>query len=328
MFPALSDVFQDPGVMEVMIDGYSRVYVEKGGTLIDVPSPYRDAAHLLEEIQDFAAQVGQPLDAAHPVLETRLPDASRITIVLPPVSVSAPSVTIRKYMKRVFTMDDLIRFGSLDENIVTFLEACVKGRLNIIVAGGTASGKTTVMNVIANMIPETERIVNIGLYMEIRLAQKYAVTLEPRRPDFEGRGGISAAHLVHVATTMRPDRIILTEANGAEALPMLQAMSNGYDGSMFSLHANGIHDALARLEVMASAGGTLPLASVREQIALSSAIITHQERGQDGNRRIMRISEITGMNGGVVTTRDLFQWHPTGTGENGKSIGEFRAIGV
>jgi pilus assembly protein CpaF len=321
-------LLNDPDVLEILIDGYDRVYAEKKGKLQDVPSPFTSQEHLLEFVHNLVTPPGGEIKQIPPLVDTRLPDGSRVNIVMPPISLTGPTLTIRKLAEDPLTMADVLRFGSLDEDFVTFLRACVRARLNIIVAGGTGSGKTTILRLIAEMIPDGERIIIVqtdeGLQ---RLPQKYVVTLESGLPSIAGEGEVTLRDLVLNALKMRPDRIIVGELQGSEAMPLLDAMNRGLDGSLASLHANSPRDALARIENMVVySDSSLPLLNVRQQIASAVHLIVNQRRLPDGRRKIVKITEVTGMQRDTIELQDIFEFRQTGI-ENGKIKGHFTATG-
>lgn len=328
LMPSLEDILSDPEVMEVMIDSFDQIYVEKRGQLTDVPSQYRSNQQLMDELQELAAAVGRRLDESHPIMDLRLWDGSRIHIVIPPIALKGPSVTIRKFSQKAHNAEDLLNFGSWNEEIVTFLRACVIGKINICVAGGTGSGKTTVMNILCGMIPDDERIITAEAASELRFAKKRLVALETRPPNLEGRGEISFSDLIISAIKMRPDRIIAGEVHGGEMIHLLQAINTGHDGCLFTMHANSSRDALARMEVMATMEfPTMPLLAVREQLASALDLIVHMERMRDGQRRISKITEVVEMHGESVQLQDIFEFRPTGFAD-GQQKGFFTATGI
>lgn len=323
----LGALYADRTVREIMVDGHDRVYVERQGSFEDAPGPFRDNAHLLEFVIELTTRLGRPVGEACPLVDLRLPDGSRANVVVPPVALTGPTLVIRKYPERTLTIEDVVAFGSLSEPMVTFLRACVAARLNIAISGGTGSGKTTVLNLVAGMASPDERLVVVENATELRLPQRRQVRLESRPADADGRGEISVRALVANAMKMRPDRIVLGEATGPEALDMLQAMSNGFDGSLFSLHATSPHDALSRLEMLCLlAAPELPLLTVRQQIASAIQIVTYQEHMRDGRRRMTRIAEVAGFEGQTVMLRDIFEFRQTGFAD-GQIEGAFAATG-
>lgn len=328
LFPALAPILNTPEYYEIMVDGYSRVYVEHRLVLEDVPTPYRDDDQLMQEIMAFAAYLGRSVSADSPILEGRLPDGSWVSVVLPPVSPIGPTLLIRRFAPKPFTEDDLLRFGSWDESMVTFLRACIQSRLNIVMSGAKASGKMTVLNVLAGMIDLNERVISVDERTELRLRQKYGLSLEARQPDASGKGGVTMTELVSTALRMRPDRLILAEARGPEVLPFLETLAMGSDGSLLSIFARNTRDALSRLEIMASMGNvSLPLMVIREFIASGIQLVLHQERLRDGRRRLLKITEIVGLQGDVIETQDIFVFQQTGYADN-KITGYFTPTGI
>jgi pilus assembly protein CpaF len=292
-----------------------------------VPARFRDSDHLMEVIRRIAEPMGRRVDESHPIVDARLEDGSRVNIVIPPIALSGPTLTIRKFWKTTLTTEDLLRFGAWSESIVTFLRACMAGRANIVISGGTGSGKTSLTNLLAQMIPDGERVIIIETAAELDLPRKRVVRLETRPPNLEGKGEVSLRDLVQNALRMRPDRILLGEARGEEVLDFLQAMNTGHDGSLCTLHANSPRDALARLEVMASsANPSIPLVGLREQMASAINLIVHIERLSDGSRKVMRVSEVQGLQGDAILLADLFAFQPAGL-EGGKITGRFVATG-
>ena len=326
---ALEPLLADPEVVEILVDGHDRVYVEREGRLVDVPSPFRDEEHLMQVIQAILAPLGQAADVSSPLADARLPDGSRVNVVLPPISLLGPVLTIRKLGLPPLSAEDLIRFGAWSEEMLRFLTACVQGRLNIVVAGGVGAGKTTVLNILASLIPSEERIITIESAGELRGLEhlKRMVRMESRPPNAEGQGEVSLRDLVINSLRMRPDRILLGECRGAEALHILQAMNTGHDGTMLSIHANGPHDALARFETMAlMENPSLPLLTVRQQMASAIDLITYQERLHDGKRKILKVTEVVGMRGDAIQLQDLFEFRQTGVVE-GRIQGTFAPTG-
>jgi pilus assembly protein CpaF len=320
----------DPEVLEIMVDGHSRVYVERGGKLVDVPTPFRDEEHLLEVIDALLAPTGKKVDQSSPMVDAPLFDfRGRFNVVVPPISMVGPALIIRKFGQNSLTVEDLLRFGSWSEDIVEFLRACVLGRLNVVVAGGTGSGKTTVLNLLAAMVPADERIVTVENVGELQLPDslKRVVRLVSRPPDMEGKGEVTIRDLVINSLRMRPDRIIVGEVRATEAIDLFQAMNTGHDGTMASVHANSPRDVLARLETMVlMANPSLPLLNVRQQMASAIDLITYQERLQDGRRKILKVTEVVGMQGDVVMLQDIFEFRHTGVRE-GKIAGHHTATG-
>jgi pilus assembly protein CpaF len=327
-FGPIQGLLDDPTVSEIMINGPKTVYVERHGVLELTPVVFRDEEHLLAVLEKMLAFSGRRVDEASPLVDARLPDGSRLNAVVHPIAVRGVTVTIRKFTTRPLTMADLVQNGTLSPRMATFLEWAVRGRLNLLVSGGTASGKTTTLNAVSAFIPPTERIVTIEDAAELRLQQAHWVPLEARPANLEGQGEVSIRTLVRNALRMRPDRIIVGEVRGGEALDMLQAMNTGHDGGMTTLHANSPRDALSRLETMVLMAGTdLPLIAVRQQIASAIDVIVHQARLPDGSRRVVQITEVAGLEEGTILTQDLFAYHFEET-DDGSIRGTFRATGV
>jgi pilus assembly protein CpaF len=324
----LEPILSDPGVMEILVDGYDHVYVERHGRLEDVDSPFQSNDHLASAITGAFATLGFQVDADCPIGDLRLPDGSRMNAVLPPVALTGPALVIRKFPPLSLTVDQLITLGSWNEPIVSFLQACVLARANIALAGGTGSGKTTLLNILARMIPFDERVIVVENATELRLPHRWLVRLESRPPDASGRGAVTTRDLIANAMRMRPDRIVLGETRAGEALDMLQAMSTGHDGSLLSLHAGSPRDAITRLELMClMAGMELPLSAIREQIASAIQIITYQERLADGRRKVMKVTEVCGLEGDSVVLNDIFEFRQTGTDGERRIQGRFVATG-
>jgi len=325
----IQTLLEDPTVTEVMVNGPRQVYVEREGKLELTDCTFVDDAHVMRIIEKIISPLGRRLDESMPMVDARLPDGSRVNAIIPPLAVKGPCLTIRKFAVDPYTPDDLVSFGTLSEELRIFLEACVKARLNIIVSGGTGSGKTTTLNVLSSFIPHTERIVTIEDAAELQLRQSHVITLESRPPNVEGKGEISIRQLVRNSLRMRPDRIVIGECRGAEALDMLQAMNTGHDGSLSTLHANNARDALARLETLVLLAGTeLPSRAIREQISAALNLIVHQARLRDGTRRIVAISEVQRMEGEGIVLQDLFIFHREGISEDGGVLGTHTATGV
>jgi pilus assembly protein CpaF len=320
----------DPEVTEVMINGYDRIYVEKRGKLHATDDKFIDEPHLRRIIDKIVGQVGRRIDESVPMVDARLPDGSRVNAVISPVALGGSKLTIRKFAADPFTVDDLIEFGTLTPQVASFLEACVKGRLNVLVSGGTGSGKTSTLNVLSEFIPEDERIVTIEDAVELQLHQDHLLQLESRPPNIEGQGQITIRDLVRNALRMRPDRVVVGEVRGGEALDMLQAMNTGHDGSLSTVHANAPRDVLSRLETMVLMSGMeLPIRAIREQIASAVDVIVHQARFRDGGRRITHVTEVQGMEGQVITLQDLFLFDfSQGQDELGKQRGCLKSTGI
>ena len=320
---------QDSSVSEVMVNGPDSIYIERSGHLIKTETRFRNAEHLMHIIDRIVSAVGRRVDESSPMVDARLLDGSRVNVIIPPLSLIGPCLTIRKFSRDVLTVDKMIEFGSFDERMAQFLEACVRGRLNVVVSGGTGSGKTTLLNVLSSYVPESERIVTLEDSAELQLHQDNLVTLETRPANIEGEGEISMRDLVRNALRMRPDRIIVGEVRTGEALDMLQAMNTGHDGSMTTAHANSARDLLSRLETMVLMSGMeLPLRAIRSQIASAVDIVVQIARMRDGSRKIINISELTGMEGDIITMQDLFRFEQQGIDSDGRLRGEFVSEGL
>lgn len=326
----LEPILSDQAVTEVMVNGIDQTFIEKRGKIERVELAFRDNDHLMTIIDRIVSSVGRHIDESSPMVDARLKDGSRVNVIIPPLSLSGPILTIRKFSKKPFTSDNLIDFGSLSPKMVSFLEACVRGRLNVIVSGGTGSGKTTLLNVLSGFIPSDERIVTIEDAAEIQLSQDHVITLESRPSNTEGRGQVTIRDLVRNSLRMRPDRIIVGEVRSSEALDMLQAMNTGHDGSLTTTHANTPRDTIARIETMVMmAGMDLPLMAIRNQIVSAVDIIVQQARMRDGVRRVTNITEITGMEGDTVTMQDIFVYETDGAMDStGHFRGKFRSTGI
>jgi len=318
----------DPSINEIMVNGPNAVYIERRGRIEKTAVRFDDDEHLLRIIDRIVAPLGRRVDEASPYVDARLPDGSRVNAIIPPLALNGPVLTIRKFAKIPITAENLVEYGTLTQEALDFLKACVLGRLNILISGGTGSGKTTTLNVLSAYIPNDERIITIENAAELQLRQEHVVTLESRPPNIEGKGEVTIRDLVINSLRMRPDRIIVGEVRGAEALDMLQAMNTGHDGSMTTLHANSPRDALARLETMVlMAGMDLPHRAIREQIASAIDLIVHQERMRDGVRRVVSIAEVVGMEGDTIVMQDIFRFQQVGV-EDGKVIGRLRPTGI
>jgi pilus assembly protein CpaF len=311
-----------------MVNGGKNVYVERNGKIVRVPVAFESHAHVLRIIERIVAPLGRRIDELSPYVDARLADGSRVNAVIPPISLVGPVLTIRKFSKNPITVEQLIQFGSLTPESVEFLRACVIGRVNLVISGGTGSGKTTLLNVLSGYIPSDERILTIENAAELQLRQEHVVTLESRPPNIENRGEITIRQLVINSLRMRPDRIIVGEIRDEAALDMLQAMNTGHEGSMTTLHSNSPRDTLARLETMVlMAGMDLPIRAVREQISSAIELVVHQERMRDGTRKVTNITEVTGMEGDIITMTDLFVFEQVGM-EAGKVVGRIRPTGL
>ena len=325
----LEDLLDDPTVSEIMVNGPHQVYVERGGRLQLTDLQFADDASVNAIIERIVAPLGRRIDESQPYVDARLKDGSRVNAIIPPLSLSGPSITIRKFSKKTLTVEDFIRFGTWNANAAAFMEVCVKLRKNIIVAGGTGSGKTTLLNLLSSFIPETERIVTVEDAAELKLVQPHVVRLEARPPNVEGKGTVTIRDLVKNCLRMRPDRIIVGECRSGEALDMLQAMNTGHDGSLTTVHANSPRDVVSRLETMVLMSGMeLPSRAIREQIASAVDIIIHESRLADGSRKVTAITEVTGMEGQNIVMQDLFTFRQSGVDENGRIVGEFKPTGA
>jgi len=321
---------RDDDVSEVMVNGPDSIWLEKDGKLLKANAQFGDEAHVRRTIDKIVSRIGRRVDESSPMVDARLPDGSRVNAVIPPLAVDGSSLTIRKFAADPLTVDDLIAFGSLSEKSAGFLEACVRGRLNIIVSGSTGAGKTTTLNVLSSFIPEDERIVTIEDAAELQLKQDHVVRLESRPANIEGRGMVTIRDLVKNSLRMRPDRIIVGEVRDASALDMLQAMNTGHDGSICTLHSNGPRDTLARMETMVlMAGMDLPVRAIREQVASAVDLIVHQTRFKDGSRRITSLTEVERMEGDIITLQDIFVYdHSAGFDKEGRAQGYLRSTGL
>lgn len=328
-FGPLQPLLNDPDVSEIMVNGPRQVYIERRGKLTKSDVLFNNDEHVMRVIDRIVAPLGRRIDESSPMVDARLPDGSRVNAVIRPVSLIGPVISIRKFRKEGITIDDMIRFGSLTREMAEFLSACVRARLNIVVSGGTGSGKTTTLNALSSFIPEDERIITVENAAELQLRQDHVVTLESRPPNVEGRGEITIRDLVINCLRMRPERIVVGECRGGEALEMLQAMNTGHDGSMTTLHANTPRDAIARVETMCLMSGMeLPVRAIREQISSAVNLIVQQSRLKDGSRKIINITEVQGMEGDVVVLQDVFVFEQTGLDERGKIVGQLRPTGI
>lgn len=324
----LEDLLNDPTVTEIMVNGKDQVFVERSGKLTLSDITFTDDTQLLAVIERIVAPLGRRIDEKSPMVDARLKDGSRVNAIIPPLAIDGAAVTIRKFSKTPLTYKDLVRFGSMTDEIADFLRACIESHMNCLISGGTGSGKTTLLNVLSNFIPEGERIITVEDSAELQLGQPHVVRLETRPPNIEGQGEISIRDLVKNTLRMRPDRIVVGECRGAEALDMLQAMNTGHDGSLTTIHSNSPRDCLARLETLVMfAGLDLPSKAIREQIAGAINIIVQQSRLGDGSRKITAISEVTGMEGQTITLQDIFIYRQTGVDEKGKAVGKFVSTG-
>jgi len=319
----------DPLINEIMVNGARQIFVERNGELIETGVKFEDDAHLMRIIDRIVSLLGRRVDADNPTADARLPDGSRVNVIIPPVAVDGPHLTIRKFLQTKMTMDDLVGMGALTPYMAKFLEACVVTRLNILVTGNTSSGKTTMLNALSGFIPERERIVTIEDAVELKLRQRHVIRLETKLPNVDGIGAVSVRDLVRNALRMRPDRIVVGEVRGAESLDMLQAMNTGHTGSITTLHANSPRDGTSRLETMCMmAGLDMPLLAIRKQIAAAVNLIVHLARLSDGSRMMTHITELSGMEGDIITLTDIFKFEQTGVSPEGRIIGQLRPTGM
>ena len=326
----LEPFLRDRNVTEIMVNGANQIYVERNGQIHPVNAAFTDDNHLRRTIEKIVGRIGRRIDESSPMVDARLLDGSRVNAVLPPVSLDGPMLTIRKFAADPLTVQDLVEFGTMTAATANLLAACVRGKLNILISGGTGSGKTTTLNVLSSFVPANERIVTIEDAAELQLRQEHVVRMESRPSNIEGRGEITTRDLVRNSLRMRPDRIIVGEVRDGAAVDMLQAMNTGHDGSLTTLHANSPRDALSRLETMVlMAGVDLPTRAIREQAASALDLIVHQSRLRDGTRRITHITEVTGMESDVITLQDLFLFdYAAGVDEDGKFLGTLRPTGI
>ena len=326
----LEPYLRDPEVSEIMVTGHKMFHVERRGLLEEVPASFLDEAHLRRVIDKIAASVGRRIDEANPMVDARLPDGSRVNAVIPPIALNGSTLAIRKFSATPLLSQDLIRFGTMPAELCDFLDKCIKGRLSVVISGGTGSGKTTTLNVLSGLIPNNERILTVEDVAELRLNQRHVVSLEARPANVENKGEVTIRDLVRNALRMRPDRIVVGEIRDGAALDMLQAMNTGHDGSITTLHSNSPRDTLSRLETMVMmAGMDLPVKVIREQIASAVDLIVHQSRLRDGTRRITHVSEVLGMEGDVITLQNLFTFDfSAGVDSEGKFRGRVRPTGI
>jgi pilus assembly protein CpaF len=324
----LETLMKDPEISDILVNAHNRIFVERYGKLEKTDVRFRDDAHLLQIIERIVTRVGRRVDESSPMVDARLADGSRVNAIIPPLALDGPILSIRRFGSERLTINDLIQFNSVPQQIAEVAAACVKSRLNILVSGGTGAGKTTLLNCLSNYIPENERIVTIEDSAELKLQQEHVVRLETRPPNIEGSGTVTQRDLVRNALRMRPDRIVVGEVRGGEALDMMQAMNTGHDGSISTIHANSGRDALSRLEtMMLMAGIALPERALREQVASALDVIVQLSRLSDGSRKLVEFTEVTGMEGSTITTQTIFKFEQRGV-EGGKVVGDFVATGV
>jgi len=325
----LEPLLWDDEITDILVNGPSQVYVERGGKLYLTDVSFQDDQHLMLIIDRIVSQVGRRVDEASPMVDARLPDGSRINAVIPPLALDGPALSIRRFGKRRYSVDDLVAKDSITPDMVEFIRAIIRARLNVLVCGGTGSGKTTMLNCISAFIPVDERVVTIEDSAELVLQQPHVVRLETRPPNVEGKGEVTARELVRNTLRMRPDRIIVGEVRGSEVFDMLQAMSTGHDGSLCTIHANTQRDSMGRLEMMMLlAGWSIPQRAMRQQIASALNVIVHVSRLSDGTRKVMKISELVGMEGEMIMMQDLYEFHRTGVNAQGKVLGQYRKTGI
>jgi pilus assembly protein CpaF len=326
----LEPFVRDPEVTEIMVNGWDTIYVERAGKLYWTGTKFHDEGQLRRTIDKIVAKVGRRVDEASPYVDARLPDGSRVNAIIQPLSIDGPALTIRKFSSDPYGADDLVEFGTMSSAVAKFLEACVRGRINIMISGGTGAGKTTTLNVVSSFIPDDERIITIEDAAELKLQQPHVVRLESRPPNIEGKGQVTIRDLVRNALRMRPDRIVVGEVRDAAALDMLQAMNTGHDGSISTIHSNSPRDSLARLETITMmAGMDLSSRSIREQISSAIQLIVHQQRLKDGTRRFTHVTEVAGMEGEVITLQDIFVFDfSAGVDEDGRFRGRLKSTGL
>jgi pilus assembly protein CpaF len=324
----LEPLLRDPTVTEIMVNSYDRVFFERGGIITRSDTTFRDDAHVLNTIDKILRPVSRRLDDSSPMVDARLPDGSRVNAVVPPLAVRGPALTIRKFSRELLASEDLVRLGTLSKPTLEFLAACVRVRANILVSGGTGTGKTTLLNLLSAYIPTHERIVSIEDPAELQIKHDDWVSLETRPPNIEGKGNVMQRDLVKNALRMRPDRILIGECRAGEAFDMLQAMNTGHDGSLTTVHANSPRDALARIENMVLMAVELPVSAIREQIASGINLVVHLARLQDGSRRVTHITEIVGLQGSVVSMHNIFEFQGRGVDSHGRILGLLQATGL
>jgi pilus assembly protein CpaF len=324
----LEPLLRDGSITEVMVNGYEHVFVERAGVIEETEVSFENEAHLMRIIDRIVSPLGRRVDESSPMVDARLPNGFRVNATIPPLSLDGPLLTIRKFAQTPYTAQDLVANGTMTTDLVTFLEACVKARINLVVSGGTGSGKTTLLNVISAFIPVRERIVTIEDTAELQLHQPHVVRVEYRPPNIEGKGEVTIRRLVINALRMRPDRIIVGEARGGEALDMLQAMNTGHDGSMTTIHSNSPRDTLRRIETMTLMAGTeLTLQAIREQVSSAVDLVVHMERLRDGTRKVTQVSEVQSMEGDTVVMQDIFVFEQMGI-QNERVLGSLKSTGL
>ena len=324
----LEVLLADNDVTEIMVNGPEQIYIERAGKILLSERTFTDEESVLAVIERIVAPIGRRIDESQPYVDARLPDGSRVNAIIHPLSLSGPCLTIRKFSREPFRVDDLVRFGTMPRPVADFLRSCVRLRRNIVVSGGTGSGKTTLLNVVSSYIPDTERIITIEDAAELRLSQRHVIRLESRPPNIEGRGAVTIRDLVRNALRMRPDRIVVGECRSGEALDMLQAMNTGHEGSLTTVHANTPRDVISRLETMVLMSGMeLPVRAIREQIGAAIHLIVHISRFSDGSRKVSRVTEVVGLEGDQITMQDIFQYRQTGVDAQGKVQGRFEPTG-
>lgn len=325
----LEPLLRDPSISEVMVNAPNEVYYERDGIIYESDAHFHDADHIMRIVDRILAPLGRRVDEASPFVDARLPDGSRVNVIIPPLIPRSPTVTVRKFRPDKYTMEDLVANGTLTQALAEFLENCVRLRLNTIISGGTGTGKTTLLNALSSFIPERERIITIEDPVELKLQQRHVISSEARPPNIEGRNEVTQRDLFRNSLRMRPDRIIVGEARGAEAFDMLQAMNTGHEGSLTTVHANSPRDALWRIENMVLlAGLDLPVRAIREQVSSALHLVIHVARFPDGRRRVTRVSEVAGMEGDTVTMQDLFRFDQTEIDQDGRIEGELRPTGI
>jgi pilus assembly protein CpaF len=327
-FGPLQPLLEDDTVTEVMVNGAKNIFVERKGKIIRARIAFESNEHVMRIIDRIVAPLGRRIDESQPYVDARLPDGSRVNAIIPPISLVGPVLTIRKFARKPITIEQFIEWGTITAEAVEFLKACVRSRINIVISGGTGSGKTTLLNILSGFIPSDERIITLENAAELQLRQEHVITLESKLPNIEGKGEVTIRDLVANTLRMRPDRIVVGEIRGGEAIDMLQAMNTGHDGSMTTAHSNGPRDTMSRMETMSMmAGMDLPLRVIREQIASAVELVVHESRMKDGSRKIVQITECSGMEGDVITLTDIFVFEQTGI-EAGKVIGRLRPTGL